>query len=124
MIEGQGRAILYTGDIRSEPWWVNSIARSPCLVEYSSGIRTLDRIYLDTSMLSSYPLQSKAEGLRELLEKVLGYPEDTVFCMQAWTYGYEEVWVALSRALRSKVGRHRRGTSALADPSLDTRGQI
>ncbi|KAM0809716.1 hypothetical protein AB5N19_10062 [Seiridium cardinale] len=103
LIEGTGRAILYTGDIRSEPWWVNSIARNPSLVEYSSGLRTLDRIYLDTSMLNDHVLPTKAEGLRELLSKVSDYPDETVFCMQAWTYGYEDVWIALSRALESKI---------------------
>lgn len=87
MIEGDGKAVLYTGDIRSEPWWVNYVARNPSLIEYSMGLRTLDRIYLDTSMLDDFPLQTKAEGLHELLEKVARYPKDTVFHMQAWTYG-------------------------------------
>jgi DNA cross-link repair 1C protein len=105
LVEGSGRAVLYTGDIRSEPWWVNALARNPCVVEYSSGLKTLDRIYLDTSVLDDYALQTKSEGLKELLEKVAKYPEDTVFCFQAWTYGYEEAWIALSKALRSKVRR-------------------
>ncbi|KAF3055266.1 Protein artemis [Daldinia childiae] len=103
LIEGNGNAVLYTGDIRSEPWWVNSIARNPSMVEYSTGLKTLDRIYLDTSILSNFPLQTKADGLRELLEKVARYPKDTIFHMQAWTYGYEEVWIALSKALDSKI---------------------
>ncbi|KAI1777228.1 Metallo-hydrolase/oxidoreductase [Hypoxylon cercidicola] len=103
LIEGDGKAVLYTGDIRSEPWWVNSVARNPNMIEYSMGLKTLDRIYLDTSMLDNFQLQTKAEGLRELLEKVSRYPKDTVFHLQAWTYGYEEVWVALSKALNSKI---------------------
>ncbi|KAI4858699.1 Metallo-hydrolase/oxidoreductase [Hypoxylon rubiginosum] len=103
LIEGDGKAVLCTGDIRSEPWWVNSIARNPSMVEYSTGLKTLDRIYLDTSMLDDFQLQTKAEGLRELLKKVCRYPKDTIFHMQAWTYGYEEVWVALSKALNSKI---------------------
>ncbi|KAI1856919.1 hypothetical protein JX265_000729 [Neoarthrinium moseri] len=103
LIEGNGKAVLYTGDIRSEPWWVNAVARNPCLVEYASGLNLLDRIYLDTSMLSNHELQTKAEGLKELLTKISKYPDDTVFCMQAWTYGYEEVWIALSKALKSKI---------------------
>ncbi|KAI0376454.1 Metallo-hydrolase/oxidoreductase [Hypomontagnella monticulosa] len=103
LIEGINKAILYTGDIRSEPWWVNSIARNPSIIEYSTGIKTLDCIYLDTSILDNFPLQTKAEGLHELLEQVARYPKDTIFYMQAWTYGYEEVWVALSKALNSKI---------------------
>ena len=88
LIEGAGKAILYTGDIRSEPWWVNSIARNPCMVEYSFGLKQLDCLYLDTSNLEDYRLQTKAEGLRELLEKVAEYPKNTIFHFQAWTYGY------------------------------------
>ena len=103
MIEGDGKAILYTGDIRSEPWFVGSLARSPNLVEYTSGIKTLDKIYLDTSFIDDIPFQTKAEGIAELLRKVTQYPTDTVFHVQAWTYGYEDVWVALSKALKSAV---------------------
>ena len=103
MIKGSGKAILYTGDIRSEPWFVNSLVRNPNLIEYASGIRRLDKIYLDTSFTRDTPFQTKAEGIAELLRKVAQYPQDTIFHFQAWTYGYEEVWIALSRALKSPV---------------------
>ncbi|OAA69646.1 hypothetical protein ISF_02916 [Cordyceps fumosorosea ARSEF 2679] len=103
LIERDDTAVLYTGDIRSEPWFVNSIARHPALVEYTSGIRTLDKIYLDTSFTDNVPFQTKREGIAELLRKVALYPSDTVFYFQTWTYGYEEVWLALSKALGSKV---------------------
>lgn len=105
VIEGQGKAILYTGDIRSEPWFVNAITRSPALIEYTHGMKTLDTIYLDTSFTQDIPFQTKAEGIAELLRKVQKYPKDTVFYLQSWTYGYEDVWVALSKALNSPVSR-------------------
>ena len=105
VIEGDGKAVLYTGDIRSEPWFVTSLARSPILVEYTSRIKTLDKIYLDTSFIRNIPFQTKAEGIAELLRKVSKYPSDTVFHLQAWTYGYEDVWVALSKALKSPVSK-------------------
>ncbi|KAI1307087.1 artemis protein [Xylaria venustula] len=103
LFEGFGKAALYTGDIRCEPRFVTAITQNPNMIEYSSGWKTLDRIYLDTSVLDDYPLQTKAEGLRELFEKVRQYPDDTIFHFQAWTYGYEEVWIALSKALNSKI---------------------
>ncbi|KAI6759635.1 hypothetical protein HG530_010315 [Fusarium avenaceum] len=103
LVEGNGKAILYTGDIRSEPWFVNTISRNPNLVEYTSGLKTLDKIYLDTSFTEDVPFQKKAQGIAELLRKVSKYPDDTVFHLQAWTYGYEDVWVALSKALKSKI---------------------
>ncbi len=103
VIERNDTAILYTGDMRSEPWFVNAIARHPVLIEYTSGIRRLDKIYLDTSFTEDIPFQTKAEGIAELLRKVATYPPDTVFYSQTWTYGYEEVWLALSKALKSQV---------------------
>ncbi|KAF5536249.1 hypothetical protein FMEXI_10421 [Fusarium mexicanum] len=103
LIEGDKKAVLYTGDIRSEPWFVNTISRSPSLIEYTSGIKTLDKIYLDTSFTENVPFQTKAQGIAELLRKVSQYPGDTIFHLQAWTYGYEDVWLALSKALKSKI---------------------
>lgn len=103
VIEGNGKAILYTGDIRSEPWFVNSIVRNPHVIEYTSGLKTLDKIYLDTSHISDVSFQTKSEGLAELLRKVSQYPDDTIFYLHAWTYGYEDVWIALAKALGTKV---------------------
>ncbi|KAK1633236.1 beta-lactamase-like protein [Colletotrichum phormii] len=103
LIEDSYHAILYTGDIRSEPWFVNTIARNPAIIEYTSGMKTLDKIYLDTSFIKDIPFQTKAEGTAELLRKVAQYPDDTVFHIQAWTYGYEQVWIALAKALKSRI---------------------
>ncbi|KAL2135047.1 hypothetical protein VTI74DRAFT_9967 [Chaetomium olivicolor] len=103
LFEGQGKAILYTGDIRSEPWFVNAIARSPFLIEYTSGFKALDTIYLDTSFIDNIRFPTKSEGISELLQKVSRYPANTIFHFQAWTYGYEDVWLALSKALGSKI---------------------
>ncbi|KAI2093571.1 hypothetical protein LOZ36_000113 [Ophidiomyces ophidiicola] len=107
LIEGNGNAILYTGDIRAEPWWINTIIRSPVLIPYTIGNNRLNRIYLDTALAgksdqyTSFP--TKAEGIRELLQKVQAYPQDTVFYLRNWTFGYEDVWLALSAALNTKV---------------------
>lgn len=108
LIKDERRAILYTGDIRSEPWWVNALVRNPGVVPYTTlGHRSLDKIYLDTTfaaqkdLLPAFP--SKAEGLAELLRKVLNYPNDTIFHFHAWTPGYEEVWIALSNALGTRI---------------------
>ena len=103
VIEDSAQAILYTGDTRSEPWFVNSLARNSALIEFTFGLRTLDCIYLDTSFIQDTPFQTQAEGLAELLSKISHYPADTVFHFQAWTYGYESVWIALSKALKSRV---------------------
>jgi DNA cross-link repair 1C protein len=103
LFEDGANAVLYTGDTRSEPWFVNALARSPSLISYTAGIKTLDRIYLDTSFTSDEPFQTKAEGIAELLRKVARYPPDTIFHFQAWTYGYEDVWIALAKAIDTRI---------------------
>lgn len=107
LIQGDGKAILYTGDIRSETWWVNSLVQNPVLIPYTLGPRRLDCMYLDTTFATkSEPYRefpSKSEGVRELLEKVEKYPKDTLFYFQAWTFGYENVWIALSAFLQSFI---------------------
>lgn len=107
LIEGGGKAVLYTGDIRAETWWVNSIVQNPVLAPYALGLRSLDCIYLDTTFATkrapykTFP--SKAEGIKELLEKVSTYPRGTIFYFHSWTFGYENVWVALSTFLDSRI---------------------
>lgn len=73
------------------------------MIEYSSGLKTLDKVYLDTSFTEDVVFQTKAEGLRELIDKVFQYPKETTFHFSAWTYGYEDVWIALARALNTRV---------------------
>jgi DNA cross-link repair 1C protein len=107
LIEAEGKAVLYTGDIRAEPWWINSLARSPIMLPYTTGLRRLDRMYLDTTFAVKDDLfqifPSKAEGIQELLEKASRYPLDTVFYLSAWTAGYEDVWIALASFLNCSV---------------------
>ncbi|KKK15003.1 hypothetical protein AOCH_003849 [Aspergillus ochraceoroseus] len=113
LIEGDGKAILYTGDIRAEAWWVNSLIRHPILIPYTLGNKRLDKIYLDTTFAHTShaydDFPSKAEGIAELLRKLEPYPEDIKFYFRAWTFGYEEVWTALSAALKSKANRYQMG---------------
>ncbi|KAL8705658.1 MAG: hypothetical protein Q9201_001226 [Fulgogasparrea decipioides] len=107
LIQDNRQAILYTGDIRAEPWWVHSIAQQPVLIPYTHGLRQLDKVYLDTTFATkeepfrSFP--TKAQGLRELLTEVSRYPKDTIFHFNAWTLGYEAVWIALAAHLKSKI---------------------
>jgi hypothetical protein len=107
LIEGNGKAILYTGDIRAEIWWVNSLVQNPVLLPYTLETRRLNCMYLDTTFASKKEpyreFPSKAEGIRELLSRVSEYPDDTIFYFHSWTFGYENVWVALSNFLESRI---------------------
>jgi DNA cross-link repair 1C protein len=107
LIEGDGKAILYTGDLRSETWLVNSLVQNPFLLPYATGVKTLDTVYLDTTFATkAQPYRkfpSKADGISELLSKVKEYPNNTKFYFMSWTFGYENVWMALSAFLGSKI---------------------
>ncbi|GAB7351741.1 hypothetical protein MBLNU459_g2325t2 [Dothideomycetes sp. NU459] len=89
LIEGDGKAILYTGDVRSELWW------------------RLDMIYLDTTFAFGDALDMKfppkRDGLSALLHQVEQYDPSTLFYLDAWTFGYEEVWLALATKLNTRV---------------------
>lgn len=107
LVEGDGKAVLYTGDVRAEPWWVNSVVQNPVLLPYAYGLKVLDCIYLDTTFAThedrykSFP--TKAEGLKELMTKTAACPNDSIFYFRAWTLGYEQVWVALANMLQCTV---------------------
>ncbi|KAL1304274.1 hypothetical protein AAFC00_000684 [Neodothiora populina] len=124
LIEGDGKAVLYTGDVRSESWWVDSLVRNPILIPYTKGLKQLDNVYLDTTFSDGAHLKmdfpTKADGLAELLEKVSKYPPDQLFYLDAWTFGYEEVWVALCKALNTRVHlcnyRYRVYSSMMSSP--------
>lgn len=93
--------------ISAESWWVNSLIRNPILIPYTLGNKRLDRLYLDSTFAVTSNIYrefpSKAEGLAELFRKIERYPDDTIFYFRAWTFGYEDVWIALSAALNTNV---------------------
>lgn len=128
LIEGDGKAILYTGDIRAEPWWVNALIRNPVMLPYACNGKALPQKQLDTICnVTAAPIltttdqkldldttfankgdryryfPTKAEGIDELLQKVAQYPRETEFYIDAWTFGYEDVWQAVSVFLRSQI---------------------
>ncbi|KAF5603628.1 uncharacterized protein FSUBG_7185 [Fusarium subglutinans] len=95
------------------------LERYPCRINYAKGVlesrqqtfkhlrKVLKPLPLETptsiELCPGREIQTKAQGMAELLRKVSQYPGDTVFHLQAWTYGYEDVWLALSKALKSKI---------------------
>lgn len=109
LIQDDSKAIFYTGDIRSEPCWVNSLISNPVVLPFCfpRGPKRLDRIYLDTTFATKKEIHrkfpTKGEGLNELLAKVKDYHEDTIFHFNAWTFGHEDVWKILASHFGSQV---------------------
>ncbi|KAL8923815.1 MAG: hypothetical protein Q9208_004376 [Pyrenodesmia sp. 3 TL-2023] len=81
------------------------------MIPYAHQLRVLDKIYLDTTFaLDEDPYRrfpTKASGLRELLTELSAFPKDTVFHFNAWTLGYEDVFVAIAAHLRSQARLNR-----------------
>ncbi|KAI7214101.1 hypothetical protein KC333_g6212 [Hortaea werneckii] len=112
LIEDDKKAIVYTGDIRSEAWLIDTWCRHPLLIPYvCSGkrkpLKRLDCVYLDTTFAQKADpyreFPSKAEGLTEILMAVSRYPQNTLFYFDSWTFGYEDVWQTLAAALNSQI---------------------
>ncbi|KAG9126508.1 hypothetical protein FRC07_003176 [Ceratobasidium sp. 392] len=116
LIEGRRGAVLHTGDIRAEPAMVARLTKSPYLAPYLEGrngkapLKKLECIYLDTaSMLGTQIVPSKAEAIGGLLELIDLYSQDTQFFINAWTWGYEDIFLGLKARFNTKihVDRHK-----------------
>ncbi|KAI9509474.1 beta-lactamase-like protein, partial [Russula earlei] len=143
LVEGAQGAVLHTGDFRAEPWFLDYVRRSPFLQPYlalpevperamlvheqhkdsgTSSFRTLDAIYLDTEcLLLMNEVPTKSDATQGLVSLMSLFPPETTFFINAWTWGYEEIFRAVARSFRSQihVDRYKHNIySHLADPFL------
>ncbi|EMD40185.1 hypothetical protein CERSUDRAFT_122252 [Gelatoporia subvermispora B] len=122
LVEGDEGAILHTGDFRAEAWFLDSLSRNPFLQRYidkpfacpsvdrqiegkqSDVVQTLDVIYLDTAcLLDIIDVPSKVDATSGLIELMALFPHTTLFFINAWTWGYEDILKAVAQAFRSKL---------------------
>ncbi|KAG8997285.1 hypothetical protein FRB93_000418 [Tulasnella sp. JGI-2019a] len=124
LIEGERGAVLHTGDVRCEEWWINALKRNQYLRPYLASpnavnafdidrkgkgpnvepFKQLEAIYLDTAcMFATFELPSKEEAVNGLIEMMARYPGDTKFFINTWTPGYEEAIIGIARSFRTKV---------------------
>ncbi|OCH87963.1 hypothetical protein OBBRIDRAFT_889439 [Obba rivulosa] len=144
LVEGDKGAVLHTGDFRAEPWFLESLARNAFLQRYlatppasvgtipgSNGcggthtdvVQTLDAIYLDTAcLLDTIDVPTKADATSGLVTLMSLLPVTTLFFINAWTWGYEDILKAIAQAFRSKIHvdryKHSIYSSIYADPFL------
>lgn len=116
LVDGPYGAVLHTGDVRAEPWFVESLTRNPHLQQFiplpqsiwpppeGSPIRMLEAIYIDTAMLVVLrdlpPKEQAASDLVDLMELL---DPSTTFYLNAWTWGYEDIFKAVGRRFNSKI---------------------
>ncbi|CAK9779698.1 unnamed protein product [Cutaneotrichosporon oleaginosum] len=98
------KAILHTGDVRADLTFRQALRRCPQLQAFFPSApkhpasddfpatRQLDRIYLDTSALHATKVTQMSL-----------YPEDTVFFINAWCFGWEEVVMEVARHFNQPV---------------------
>nr|XP_019014566.1 uncharacterized protein I206_00649 [Kwoniella pini CBS 10737]OCF53347.1 hypothetical protein I206_00649 [Kwoniella pini CBS 10737] len=136
LVTSPTRAILHTGDIRSDKLFMQSLRREPSLQPYlapsstysgstgiSSSRRILDRIYLDTgAILGTGDMPDREPILQDLVEQMSLFPNDTVFFLDTWCFGWEYVIETVARYFDQPihVDRYKRSiyTAIEANPHL------
>ncbi|KDQ51247.1 hypothetical protein JAAARDRAFT_211212 [Jaapia argillacea MUCL 33604] len=145
LIQGNKGSILHTGDFRAEPWFIESLIRNPLIQEYihtpppsqvharfnwndyvpqgsKSSRKTLDAIYLDTAcVLSPLVVPTKSQATSGLIELIALLPPTTVFFLNVWTWGYEDILKAIAASFHCKIHVDRYKHSiymAISDPCL------
>ncbi|KAI0712393.1 hypothetical protein C8Q76DRAFT_857903 [Earliella scabrosa] len=138
LVEGSKGAVLHTGDLRAEPWFLESIKHNPFIQRYIDTPRPpaatshtssdpahppskLEAIYLDTAcLLNTYD----AEAATALAGLMAMYAPTTRFFLNVWTWGYEEIYKAIARTFHAKihVDRYKYGVYAhiTGDPFLQS----
>ncbi|ORY88222.1 hypothetical protein BCR35DRAFT_301744 [Leucosporidium creatinivorum] len=143
VVNGVERAVIVTGDIRAEDWWIASLKRHPALSKYlawdgprvassskdvkgkgkarkQDSLPCLDNIYLDTScVLVDEELVSKEEAVHSLVHFISQFPPQTRFFLNAWTWGYEEMLKGVYRAFGERIHLDRYKMKAYSSPAAN-----
>ncbi|KIY65634.1 hypothetical protein CYLTODRAFT_412438 [Cylindrobasidium torrendii FP15055 ss-10] len=130
LIEGPNGTVLHTGDIRAEPWFLESLRHNLFLQPYlhvpgaSAGVfKTLNAIYLDTAcVLNIEDVPTKEDATKGLVSLMRLFPASTYFFLNTWTWGYEEILKSVALAFGTKIhtDRYKYGilTNVIQDPLL------
>lgn len=110
LLEGATKNILYTGDIRAESWWVETLSKNPSLFPYTAGLKVLDNIYLDTTFIYRgepfIEIPPNNEGISAVTLLIKSYPKDdpdVQFYFVDSTSGFEEAWAQIANSLQGTL---------------------
>ncbi|KAF9926969.1 hypothetical protein FBU30_003611, partial [Linnemannia zychae] len=102
LIQDDRSCILYTGDARNEATDLQGLRTMPI---FSSSIQSIDRLYLDTTCchpaFEKFPTRDQA--ISDLIIFINRRPRLAHYYIDAWTFGYEDVWIGLSKAFNTKI---------------------
>ncbi|PIL22723.1 hypothetical protein GSI_15416 [Ganoderma sinense ZZ0214-1] len=129
LVEGSKGSVLHTGDLRVEPWFLESLKHNPFIQRYIRDSRsssstnvlpTLDAIHLDTAcLLNDYEVPPKADAAVALTSLMALYPQSTRFFLNVWTWGYEDIYKEVARKFDTKIHVDRYKHSVYAHISGD-----
>ncbi|KAI0793527.1 beta-lactamase-like protein [Abortiporus biennis] len=120
LVEGPLGTVLHTGDFRAEPWFLQTLKKNPLIQPYLASEggdeerewkvgKPIDTIYLDSACmfaLEDVPTKDEAvAGLVSLIRLIISNPaeEDSLFFINTWTWGYEDILKAVAREFRTKI---------------------
>ncbi|KAF9336615.1 hypothetical protein BGZ91_009933 [Linnemannia elongata] len=102
LIQDDRSCILYTGDARNEAVDLQGLRAMPA---FSSSMQQIDRLYLDTTCchpaFEKFP--SREFAISDLVTFVNRRPRLAHYYIDAWTFGYEDIWIGLSKAFHTKI---------------------
>lgn len=99
------RSILYTGDIRLEPFVIEGLKQDIHLSPYVINCKNiLNCIYLDTTFAYrdyNIDIPPNSQSIQYLINLIELYPERTKFYLSETITGFEEIWLALQEKFGS-----------------------
>ncbi|KAF9941318.1 hypothetical protein BGZ67_005369 [Mortierella alpina] len=102
LLQDDRSCILYTGDARNEAIDLQGLSAMPI---FTSTTQRIDRLYLDTTCchpaFKEFP--SRDLAISDLITFINRRPRMAHYYIDAWTFGYEDIWIALSRAFHTKI---------------------
>jgi hypothetical protein len=118
-VNGTERSCLVTGDLRAEPWFIETLLHNPLLSPFIVStnnrrrrpLKELDCIYLDTSnVLLNQELLTKQQAVEDLIELIKLYPSTTRFFLNCWTWGYEELLKGIYKEFSNNNNNNNEGS--------------
>ncbi|TPX31972.1 hypothetical protein SmJEL517_g04799 [Synchytrium microbalum] len=104
LIEGPFGNILYTGDARYEPWFLDVMKKSKIITQ-SLKEKPITTVYLDTTFadVSKTKFPSKKESVKTIIDIIKSTPKDARIFLEFTMLGVEEVLLGVAKHFNTKI---------------------
>lgn len=109
LIKSDTAAVLFTGDLRAERWWVQRLPKNVHLLPYTTGLEVLDNIYLDTTFAYRgepyIEIPHNHDGVAMVVSLLRKYPKDadTEVYFRDHVLGFDEAWSQVVEMVGGRV---------------------